>query len=375
MIRFLLFMLAMAAGTAALWLYLQREPVTPSEPPANAVAPETPDAPEVTPEPELQNASVLAARVALVAGQQVSQNDLEWIDWPEEFVLSGFILRNDQPGAAATLNNRIATTDMAEGQPVLRNNFTEMATRSIAHNLAPGMRAVAVRVNVEAAAGGFVLPNDRVDVIHTYTPTGFARAMSSVVVSNVRVLALDQITQIDRDEAILVNRTATLELNQPGVEAVMAAQEAGTLTLALRSSADEAEVSLVPTPLSQTLATGMRAITIPDIEVAAGVFVRPNDRVDVVHSHLPTGAMQAASSIVVSNARVIAIDHITQPDSEQRVELSRTVTLELDRAGVEAISAARLSGNLTMTLRSEADQDEPPTATTPTVRIRRGGEN
>lgn len=372
MIRFLLFILAMAAGSAALWLYLQQEPPAPTEPPANAVVPETP---EVAPEPELPKVSVLAARVALVAGQQVSQDDLEWIDWPEEFVLSGFILRDDQPGAAAALNNRIATTDMAEGRPVLRSSFTEMSTRSIAHNLAPGMRAVAVRVNVEAAAGGFVLPNDRVDVIHTYTPTGFSRAMSSVVVSNVRVLALDQITEIDRDEAILVNRTATLELNQPGVEAVMAAQQTGSLTLALRATVDEGEVSHVPTPLSQTLAPGMRAITIPDIEVAAGVFVRPNDRVDVVHSQVPAGASRAVSSIVVSNARVIAIDHITQPDSEQRVELSRTVTLELDRAGVEAISAARLSGDLTMTLRSEADQDEPPTATTPTVRIRRGGEN
>lgn len=371
MIRFALFVLAMAAGTAALWLYLQREPAVTTPPPEELVEPEEPAAPE----PEPAQVSVLAARAPLVAGQQVSANDLEWIDWPAEYVLSGFIRQDDDPEAPATLGRRVASTDMAAGEPVRRDSFTEIAPRSISHGLAPGMRAVAVRVNVEAAAGGFVLPNDRVDVIHSYTPSGFTHAMSSVVVSNVRVLALDQITRTDSEEAILVDRTATLELDRRGVEAVTAAQQTGTLTLALRATADESEPSLAPTPISQTLGAGMRAITIPDIEVAAGVFIRPNDRVDVVHSVMPTGASRATSSVVISNARVIAIDQITQADADQRVELNRTVTLELDREGVEAISAARLDGNLTLTLRAEADQDEPPTATRPTVRIRRGGEN
>lgn len=373
MIRFFLFVLAFATGVMAIWLYFQQpEPIV-STPVSEVIEP----APVVEQQlfPATQLVSVLGTREGLVEGQQVAESDLAWIEWPEAHLLAQFIVQEDDPDAPARLSGRIATMDMPAGEPVPRGGFMEIVSRSIAQSLAPGMRALAVRVNLETAAGGFVLPNDRVDVINTYVPSGFNQAVSSLVASNVRVLALDQVTQPDGSESLIVERTATLELDRIGVEAVTAAQQIGALTLALRSAADADEQVYIPPTIAQVLAPGMRAMTIPNIEVAAGAFVMPNDRVDVLHSYVPAGESQAISSIAVANARVISIDQIMQAASDSGVTVNRTVTLEVDRQGAEALTAARVSGALTLTLRARADDNEPPSVPTPNVRIRRGGED
>ena len=373
MIRFFLFVLALAAGTAAIWVYLQQPAPDAPAPEPDAFAPAA--EPEVLSVPEPKRVVVLGARSGLVEGQEVTESDLAWIDWPEDNILSQFIMQEIEPDAPERLGGRVARIDMPEGEPVNRSGFTEATSGSISRSLAPGMRALAVRVNLETAAGGFVLPNDRVDVINTYVPSGFNQAISTLVVSNVRVLALDQITQSGPGESLMVDRTATLELDRLGVEAVTAAQQTGTLTLALRSAADADEPVQVPPTISQVLAPGMRAMTIPNIEVAAGAFVMPNDRVDVLHSYVPSGESQAVSAVAVSNARVISIDQIMQADRESGVVVNRTVTLELDQQGAAALTSARVTGSLTLTLRSRADDDQPQSVPSPSVRIRRGGDN
>jgi pilus assembly protein CpaB len=101
--------------------------------------------------------------------------------------------------------------------------------------LTPGMRAVAVPISARSGAGGFILPNDRVDII--VTREGDNGYGSDIVVENVRVLAIDQIYSETEDGAV-VGSTATLELSSTQARNVALSVAAGDVSLALRSIAD-----------------------------------------------------------------------------------------------------------------------------------------
>ena len=110
--------------------------------------------------------------------------------------------------------------------------------------LPTGMRAVATEISAETGAGGFILPNDRVDVIltrHVKNPERPALpeiVVSEVALANVRVLAIDQAPKEKDGQTTVVGKTVTLELRPDQTATLMAARQAGTLSLALRSIAD-----------------------------------------------------------------------------------------------------------------------------------------
>jgi pilus assembly protein CpaB len=97
---------------------------------------------------------------------------------------------------------------------------------------------MAVRISAESTAGGFILPNDRVDVLRSDGKS----MVSQTILSNVRVLAIDQVVddanKNDSSKANVIGKTATLELDPSQAEIITAAQAAGTLSLSLRSAAD-----------------------------------------------------------------------------------------------------------------------------------------
>jgi pilus assembly protein CpaB len=113
--------------------------------------------------------------------------------------------------------------------------------------LEPGMRAMAIRVTVETAAGGFILPGDRVDVLLTRETTlanmgaqegDRSKFASSTVMQNIKVLAIDQSTRAGDEEQAVVGATATLEVGPRDAEALALAKSEGELSLVLRSYAD-----------------------------------------------------------------------------------------------------------------------------------------
>jgi len=380
MIRAILLIVALGSAVMAGWIYMQSgtgQLATTGGAPSTQPAPVEP----TTPPPPVAMVGVLAALGALEPGQTVKAGDFTWIDWPSDLLLSYQIDRSSMPDAPERLDGRVAMVAAAAGEPVRADGFAVPAARPISQRLAPGMRAVAVRVNPEAAVGGFVLPNDRVDVIHTDTGPGGGPARSTIVVFNARVIAIDQITEQGTDETIMVSRTATLELDRAGAEAVASAQQTGQLTLALRATADTDEPSSVPPTLAQTLAPGMRAAVLQEVELATGGSILPGDRIDVIHSFVTGSPAQTINTVIVSNVRVIAIDRFASTDARG---VARTVTLELDSAGVEALTAARELGSLSLSLRSAADLAEPsqvhfptipvPVIEPPEVRVRRGGD-
>ncbi|MBU2396371.1 MAG: Flp pilus assembly protein CpaB, partial [Alphaproteobacteria bacterium] len=134
------------------------------------------------------------------------------------------------------------------GEPIVSRKIVRAGDSGyMAAYLEPGMRAMAIRVTVETAAGGFILPGDRVDVLLTRETTlsnmgaqegDRSKFASSTVMQNIKVLAIDQSTRAGDDEQAVVGATATLEVGPRDAEALALAKSEGELSLVLRSYAD-----------------------------------------------------------------------------------------------------------------------------------------
>ena len=110
--------------------------------------------------------------------------------------------------------------------------------------LPSGTRAVSTEISAETGAGGFILPNDRVDVVLSTRDknpdhNGPSDVVNSqIILTNIRVLAIDQAPKEKEGQNAVVGRTVTLELKPEQTETLARARQSGTLTLALRSIAD-----------------------------------------------------------------------------------------------------------------------------------------
>jgi pilus assembly protein CpaB len=256
MLRIALLIVALAAGGAAAWVafHMGGEPV----PGATITEPATPVA--------LQD--VLVAAVDLGLGQTLTKDNMRWQSWPESALTPGYIVRSARPNALDTLANSLVRGRMSAGEPIRTENLVPANAGFLSTLLPPGKRAVAVRISAESSAGGFVLPNDRVDVLLTVASAGKGEHSTSTILWNIPVLAIDQTvdgrSKDEKDEkddknkskAGVVGKTATLELDPPQAEILAAGEASGTISLALRSASDNAEGPppgpLPPEPIPST---------------------------------------------------------------------------------------------------------------------------
>jgi pilus assembly protein CpaB len=224
MVRVLILLIALGAGGLAAWLMLSARP-----PEAVVTEPAKP-----------AMAEVLVAASELAQGQALDEKNLRWQSWPKEAVSAGFITREAQPDSVSTLSGAIIHSRFVAGEPILESKLSRGASGMLAAMLPSGKRAVGISISAESTAGGFVLPNDRVDVIHNISTTDGDRTredQSHTLLQNIRVLAVDQ-TAAEMKGQTVVGKTATLEVTPREAEIIAAAQASGTLSLALRSIAD-----------------------------------------------------------------------------------------------------------------------------------------
>jgi pilus assembly protein CpaB len=135
---------------------------------------------------------------------------------------------------------------IAAGEPIITRKIVKAGDSGyLAVVLAPGQRAVSIPVTVDSAAGGFILPGDRVDVILTRkldasgaAGGGNALYVTQTVLRNMKVLAIDQTTQADKDAAAVIGATVTIEVSADEAETLAVSKMAGSLSLSLRSYAD-----------------------------------------------------------------------------------------------------------------------------------------
>jgi pilus assembly protein CpaB len=218
---------------------------------------------------------VLVAKHDLAIGTRLGADDLSWQDWPANAVNPAFITdgqgaRVEPAGGAAAIADQAKQTAKAAAEvvsggagpmqqvygsivrlPILANEpiINSKLVRGgeggfMAVVLRPGMRAVAVQVNVNTAAGGFILPGDHVDVLQSHpvdaaSNGGHAGFVAQTLLRNVRVLAIDQNSQAPKNGVqSQVGSTATLEVKAPDTEVIARAKAQGDVILALRAYSD-----------------------------------------------------------------------------------------------------------------------------------------
>ena len=186
--------------------------------------------------------NVLVAKESMPVGARLNPETLAWAAWPEGSLVEGFITDQNRPDAMETLNGAITRMPIFNGEPIRQEKIADSSNRIMSSLLPSGKRAVATEISVATGAGGFILPNDRVDVIMVRkSPEG--SYITETVLSNVRVLAIDQQIQENPDGSkAAVGTTATLELTPDQTKVIAVAQQmAERLSLALRSVADAQE--------------------------------------------------------------------------------------------------------------------------------------
>lgn len=209
--------------------------------------------PPPAPVAQLPTVEVLVAKNDIDLGKTVKAEDLQWQVWPASTASNSFIRKSDRPDAVKELTGAIVRTAMMAGEPIRDQKLVKAdGSGFMAAILPSGMRAVSTEIAPETGAGGFILPNDRVDVlltrhIHNPDPSGGMPdiVLTEVVLRNVRVLAIDQAPKEKDNQNTLIGRTVTLELKPEQDTVLASSRQAGTLSLALRSIADANAVEVV----------------------------------------------------------------------------------------------------------------------------------
>ena len=198
--------------------------------------------------PKFDAVEVLIAKSDIARGQTLSSADLLWQAWPAATASGNFIRKADQPNALEKLSGLIVRAPFVAGEPIRDVKLVDAKGAGFMAAILPaGMRAISTQISPETGAGGFILPNDRVDVILTMKGSRDADkggGHSETILRNARVLAIDQTVEEKNGQKVVVGRTATLELAPGQAEALALSQQLGTLSLALRSIADNSTEDL-----------------------------------------------------------------------------------------------------------------------------------
>ena len=192
--------------------------------------------------------TVLVAARDIPAGKRISETDLEWQDWPETQA-PNLIRKDSQPDAIERFKGRVSRTALFGGEPIRETKLVESGSGGFLSAILPqGKLASSAPVSPETGAGGFILPNDRVDVIVTRiienaNSASRQSSISETILRNVRVLAIDQTVEEQDGEQVVVGNVATLELSRREAETLALAVNVGEISLALRSVLDSGENS------------------------------------------------------------------------------------------------------------------------------------
>jgi len=195
--------------------------------------------------PQVQMTEVLVAARDLDIGTLIGPDDIKWQKWPNDAVAGGYVTKDGNPQGLEGMVGAVARTTVFSGEPVTDIKLVRAESSNfMAATLAPGMRAVSVEISEETGAGGFIKPNDRVDVILTAeagsSDDGIKRAVTRTLLQGIRILAVGQSfrdsagTTETTGETQQAAKTATLEVSPAEAELLQQGTEMGTVSLSLR---------------------------------------------------------------------------------------------------------------------------------------------
>ncbi|MCF8503780.1 MAG: Flp pilus assembly protein CpaB [Caulobacter sp.] len=256
-----LFILVIAAIAAIALAFVVRGAFAPKKPETAAAGAAAPAGPTAAP-----TVKVLVAQRDLPAGTRLTAADMTWQDWPSAnlnaaYITDGAAPQVQQTGAAGaakkaaeaagnlfggaavqSIVGAVVREPLLQGEPVVARKIVRAGEGNfLSVVLTPGMRAMAVPVSVDTAAGGFIMPGDRVDVLLSRDDDDKG-LITQTVLRNLRVLAIDQAAEVAKDAKTIVGAVATLEVAAGDAELLADAQaeskKGGSLVLALRAYTD-----------------------------------------------------------------------------------------------------------------------------------------
>ena len=258
---------ALAAGAGAYLLMPSQQPQ-----PVQVVKPVA---------PVIDNDDVLVAAVPLDYGKVLDETMMHWQAWPKSSPIQGVIRKSAEPNAIQDLKGSIVRGGFLAEEPMRKERLVKGPTAGLMATLvAQGKRAVAINIDASGAtsAGGFVLPNDRVDVLRTYRDEDAAKAgqpdafVTETLLRNVKVLAVGQNVQTENGKTVIIGSNATLELDPKQAEMITLAQRTGQLSLTLRSLLDTIATAKAEEP-TPDVKSDDRSITI--IRYGVSTSARP----------------------------------------------------------------------------------------------------
>ncbi|WP_116653295.1 Flp pilus assembly protein CpaB [Pelagibacterium sediminicola] len=235
--RILLIVVALVAGGLAAFLATRG---------GNTPAPQAVEVAETRPETRDR---VLVATRAIGLGQRLTANDVAWQDWPEGALRAEYITAGQVPDAPTQIAGAVARFEFFPGEPIREAKLVRSEQGYLSAVITEGMRAVSIPVTPESASGGYIVPNDRVDVVLTRSGSAF----SETILANVRVLAIGKRLgevgetagtanpQEPTSQVFEGSQIATLELSPTQSETILNASSGGRLALVLRSVVDFAQ--------------------------------------------------------------------------------------------------------------------------------------
>ncbi|MCT8972015.1 Flp pilus assembly protein CpaB [Microbaculum marinisediminis] len=222
---------------------------------------------------------ILVATKDIAPGATLSAADLTWESWPRDAINHAFVTRSGDPQAIDKTAGSVARTSFFSGEPIRDTKLVKSGAGGFLSAMLPtGMRAVATKTSPEVGAGGFILPNDHVDVVLTRQDmsanSGRDALISETVLQNVRVLAIDQTLEEKDGQMNVVGNVATLELRPEQVEVLALAQQLGDISLSLRSIMDGPGADAAPQTVNGLL--GGRRGTVTVVKFGVPVQVNTN---------------------------------------------------------------------------------------------------
>ena len=221
--RLIVLATALAAGGIAAYLaYGPADSVAPSQPVEKA-----------------DTTDILTANGDIAFGSALSPANVRWQTWPNSALTPFYIKKSTNPAGADQIAGAIARTSFLGGEPIREDKLVRTGGSGFMSALIKsGMRAIAIEISPETGVAGFVLPNDRVDLIVAKTDKD--TITSQTILSDVRVLAIDQVIEEKSGQRVVIGKVATLELTPKDAETLATARRMGSVSIVLRSLSEKA---------------------------------------------------------------------------------------------------------------------------------------
>lgn len=248
---------------------------------------------------------VLVAQRALPVGTIITADAINFQAWPKDMVQDVYFVEGEAD--MQKLLGTVVRNPITAGEPMTKGNLVAPGDRGfLAAALGPGMRAVTIPVSARTGVAGFVFPGDHIDLVLTQsvkgTGDGMALKASETIMKNMRVLATDQSTaqeMVEGKTRVRTFSTVTVEVTPKMAEKIAVAQTIGTISLSLRSIADNSA------ELEQAIASG-------DVKIPAGVSKQQEEALLKLAMNRP---MESANASYVTGGDVSRFQRRTMPAS------------------------------------------------------------